>query len=332
MAERAGRQGVALHYLSVIMFDLVIIGGGPGGVAAGVYAARKKIKTVLITDSFGGQSLVSADVQNWIGTKSVSGFDLGKMLEDHLRAQEGIEIVDGDLVVEVEKKPEGLVVKTEGGKSFETKYLLITSGSRRRKLGVPGEKELDGKGVAYCSTCDAPIFKNKIVAVVGGGNAGLEAVVDLLPYASKIYLFERGETLKGDPVTQEKLKADPKVEIMMGVETKEILGEKFVTGLRYLAKKDNQVKDLKLDGVFVEIGSIPNSDFVKGLAELNKFGEIVVDHKTQRTSDPRIWAVGDVSDVLYKQNNISAGDAVKAVLNIYYVIMKPHAPAGVPKS
>lgn len=314
------------------MFDLIIIGGGPGGVAAGVYAARKKIKTVLITDTFGGQSLVSADVQNWIGTKSVSGFDLGKMLEDHLRAQEGIEIVDGDLAVGVEKKPEGFVVKTEGGKNFETKYLLITSGSRRRKLGVPGEKEFDGKGVAYCSTCDAPIFKNKIVAVVGGGNAGLEAVVDLLPYASKIYLFERGEMLKGDPVTQEKLKPDPKVEIMMGVETKGILGEKFVTGLRYLVRKDNQVKDLKLDGVFVEIGLIPNSDFVKEFVELNKFGEIVVDHKTQRTSDPGIWAVGDVSDVLYKQNNISAGDAVKAVLNIYDVMMKPHAPAGVSKS
>lgn len=304
------------------MYQLIIIGGGPAGVAAGVYAARKKMKTLLITDSFGGQSLVSADVRNWIGTKSVSGFDLGKMLEDHLRAQEDIEIVDGDRVALIERSPAGFSMKTEGGKSLEAEYVLLASGSRRRKLGVPGEQKFEGRGVAYCSICDAPLFKGKDVAVVGGGNAGLEAVIDLFPYAEKIYLLNRSDALKGDPVTQEKIRANDKVHIILGAETMEILGDQFVNGLKYKAISSGETKELPLGGVFVEIGIIPNSEIVKGLVEINEFGEVVVDHKTQATSCAGIWAVGDVSDVLYKQNNISAGDAVKAVLNIYDAIRK----------
>ncbi len=299
------------------MYDLIIVGGGPGGVAAGIYAARKKINTLLITDSFGGQSLTSADIQNWIGTKSVSGFDLGKMLEEHLRAQEGIDIVDDDLVASVKEISGGLELVTKNGKTMQTKYLLVASGSRRRKLGIPGEKELDGKGVVYCSTCDAPLFKGKVTAVVGGGNAGLEAAVDLLPYAEKIYLLERSEAPKGDAVTLEKLKANPKFELFTQAEPQNILGDGFVSGLEYLDRKANETKKLDLQGVFVEIGAIPNSEFVKDIVKTDAVGEVVVDHKTQRTSHARIWAVGDVSDVLYKQNNISAGDAVKAVLNIY---------------
>jgi len=304
------------------MYELIIVGGGPAGVAAGVYAARKKIKTLLITDSFGGQSLVSADVQNWIGTKSISGFELGQMLESHLKAQEGIEILEGDKVNSVQKSGAGFIVKTENGKEFETKYLLIASGSRRRKLNVPGEKELEGKGVAYCSICDAPIFRNKTVAVVGGGNAGLEAVVDLLPYATKIYLLEYSESPKGDPVTYEKIKSDPKVEIITMAETLEIVGEGTVTALKYKDRRTNEIKELPVQGIFVEIGIVPNSEVVKGLVEMNKFGEIVVDHKTQATSLSGIWAAGDVTDALYKQNNISAGDSIKAVLNIYDRITK----------
>lgn len=304
------------------MYELIIIGGGPAGVAAGIYGARKKIKTLLIADSFGGQSLVSADVRNWIGTKSVSGYDLGKMLEEHLRDQEDIDIMGDDTVEKIEKRPSGFTLQTKKGKSFETKYALIASGSRRKKLGVPGEKEFDGKGVVYCSTCDAPVFKNKTVAVIGGGNAGLEAVMDLMPYASKILLVVRSESLKGDPITQEKIKKDPRVEIIYNVLTQEILGDQFVTGLKYKDSVSGEVRELKLDGVFIEIGLVPNSEIVKGLVALNQQGEIVVDHKTQQTSDAGIWAVGDVSDVLYKQNNISAGDAVKAVLNIYERISK----------
>ena len=305
-----------MNIRNLYMYDLIIIGGGPGGVAAGIYGARKKIKTLLITDSFGGQSMVSADIQNWIGVKSISGFELAKALEEHLRVQEDIDIIDDDLVVIVEKKATNFLVKTKNNKNFKTRHILIASGSRRRKLGIPGEKELDGKGVAYCATCDAPVFRNKTVAVIGGGNAGLEAVIDLFPYASKIYLLEYTAELKGDPLTQEKIRNNPKVEIITMAETTEILGGEFVTGLIYKDRRSGELKELKSDGVFVEIGAIPNSDFVKDLVELNKLGEIVVDPKTQKTSCPGIWAVGDVTDVLYKQNNISAGDAVKAVLNI----------------
>ncbi len=308
------------------MYDLIIIGGGPGGVAAGVYAARKKIKTALITDGFGGQSLVSNGIENWIGTKSISGYDLAKSLEEHLRAQQGIDIVDDDLVTSVAKRDDGtFLVTTKKGKTVETKYILLTSGSRRKRLGVPGEDQFDGKGVVFCTTCDAPLFGGKTVAVVGGGNSALEGVEDLLQYASKIYLFVRSEVLRGDPVTQEKVKSHPQVEILWNSVIEEIHGgegSQFVTGVKYKDVKTGESKDLPLDGVFVEIGLVPNSDFVKDLVQLNDIGHVVVDHKTQQTSCPGIWAAGDVSDVLYDQNNISVGDAIKATLNIYDKIKK----------
>ncbi len=304
------------------MYDLVIIGGGPAGVAAGVYAARKKIKILLIADSFGGQSLVSADIQNWIGTKSISGFDLAKNLEEHLRIHPDVEIWDSDRAAKIEKAEAGFEIKTEQGKDLETKTILLATGSNRRRLNVPGEKKFEGHGVVYCSTCDAPLFKDKVVAVVGGGNAGLEAVIDLFPYASKIYLLQHGAALKGDQETQEKVKANPKVEIILNAETEEIFGRDNVEGLRYLDKAGHGKKELKLDGVFVEIGIVPASDLIKDLVRLNQAGEVIVDHKTQATSLPGIWAAGDVTDVLYKQNNISAGDAIKAVLNIYDYLKK----------
>ncbi len=302
------------------MYDLIIVGGGPGGVAAGVYAARKKMKTLLITGTFGGQSVVSADVQNWIGTKSISGFDLAKSLEEHLRAQSGIEIIENDLVAAVQKKDSGFSVATDKGKTFETKYILLTSGSRRKKLGIPGEKEFEGKGVVYCSICDAPLFGGKTVAVVGGGNSALESILDLIPYASKIYLLVRSNVLKGDPVTQDKVKMHPNVEIIFNAVPQEIVGKEFVTGIKYLEgslRREGNLQELPVDGVFVEIGLVPNSDFVKDLVKLDAYGRVMIDYKTQETSCPGIWAAGDVTDALYKQNNISVGDSVKAVLNIY---------------
>lgn len=305
------------------MYDLIIIGGGPGGVAAGVYAARKKIKTLLITESFGGQSVVSADIQNWVGTKSISGFDLAKNLEDHLRAQESMEIRSPERVTSVEEIAGGFRVITEKGNRFETKTIILTSGSRRKKLNIPGESEFEGRGVAYCSTCDAPLFSDKIVAVVGGGNAGLEAVVDLFPYAEKIYLLEYSDSLKGDPVTQERVKNGSKpIEIILNAQTEAILGEKFVNGLRYKDRVSGEIRELALNGVFVEIGAVPNSEIVKDLVVLNKQGEVIIDSKTGKTSREGIWAAGDVTDDPFKQNNISAGDAVKAALSCYQYLLE----------
>jgi NADH-dependent peroxiredoxin subunit F len=305
------------------MYDLIIIGGGPAAVAAGVYVARKRINTLLITETFGGQSEVSADVQNWIGTKSVSGFDFAKMLEEHVRAQESIEIVTGKRVNKITQGEDKVYqVTTENGTTYSANGIILGTGSRRRKLGVPGEKEFDGKGVAYCSTCDAPLFGGKDVAVVGGGNAGLEAVIDLKPYAKKIYLLEFGETLKGDPVSQEKVKASG-VEIIYNAESVAIHGDQstgFVTALEYKDRKSNENKKLLVGGVFVEIGALPNSEIVKELVELNKYGEVIINHKTAETSREGIWAAGDATDAAFKQNNVSAGDAVKAALSAYQFI------------
>jgi len=298
------------------MYDLIIIGGGPAGVAAGIYASRKKIKSLLITDFFGGQSIVSNKIENWIGEKEISGFELAKKLEDHLKSQQGIEILEGDRVSKVEKTENGFKVFTNNNKIFETKYVLVTSGSSHRKINVPGEKEFEGRGVFYCATCDAPLMKNKTAAVIGGGNSGLEAVLDLIPYASSIYLLEYGEKLKGDLITQEKIKSSTKVQIITLAETIEITGEGFVKGLKYKDRKTNEIKELKIDGVFVEIGMVPNSFLVKDLVNLNNFGEIIVDTKTQQTSLFGVWAAGDVTDFPYKQNNIAVGQAISAILNI----------------
>lgn len=305
------------------MYDLVIVGGGPGGIAAGIYAARKKIKTLLITDGFGGQSAVSGDIQNWVGMKSISGYDLAKSLEEHLRAQTDIDIVDDDLATGVSAASgTGFSIATRNGKTYETKYLLLASGSSRKKLGIPGEKELEGRGVVYCSICDAPLFKDKVVAVVGGGNSALEAVTDLFPYASKIYLIVRSEILKGDPITQDKVKSNPKVEILWNTAMEDIAGKDLATSARIKNVKTGEVRDLPLGGVFVAIGLVPNSDFVKDLVKLDDYGHVVTDPRTLATSRDGIWAAGDVTDVPYRQNNISVGDAIKAVLSIYDRIKK----------
>ena len=308
------------------MYDLVIIGGGPAGVGAAVYAARKRIKILLIADSFGGQSLVSPNIENWIGDVGISGLDLAKKLEAHARRYEksgDLEIRSGDLVTEIAALPrvarndEFMTVKTKSGGSFETKTILVCSGSRRRRLGIQGEDELDGKGVAWCATCDAPFFTDKSVAVIGGGNVGLETVLTLHPYAKKLYLLQRSDKLKGDPVTQEKVLSLPKLTVLFNANATEILGGQWVSGLRYRDNKTNQEKVLEVEGVFVEIGSEPNTDFVKELVDIDRWGQIMINHRTQQTSAKGIWAAGDVTDVIYKQNNISAGDAIKAVLNIF---------------
>jgi alkyl hydroperoxide reductase subunit F len=323
-----------------MLYDVIIIGGGPAAVAAAVYTARKRLKTLVITGDLGGQSIVSDDIQNWIGETHISGFDLAKKFEAHIRSfPDVVEIKMPEKVVEVRsircvengartdlpllgKRVCDFEIKTDKGNVYNGRTVILAAGARRRKLGIPGEDRLNGKGVAYCSTCDAPLFSGKEVAVVGGGNAGLEAVVDLFPYASKIYLLEFGEMLKGDQVTQAEIKKNPKVQVIFNIQTKEVLGDNFVTGLKYLDRKTNKEKDLKLEGVFVEIGSIPNSEMVKGLVDIDKWGQVLIDSKHASTSHPGVFAAGDITDDPYKQNNISAGDAVKAALAAYNYLLQ----------
>jgi len=312
------------------MYDVIIIGGGPVGVSAAIYVGRKKLKTLLITDEFGGQSKVSADIQNWIGERHISGYDLAKKFEAHVRDfSDVVEIKTPEKMTAIKKincddgaRSCDFEVTTDKGNTYQGRTVIIGAGARRRKLGIPGEKEFDGKGIAYCSTCDAPLFGGKDVAVVGGGNAGLEAVVDLFPYAEKIYLLEYGEALKGDPITQEVIKKNSKVEIIFNAQTKEVLGDKMVNGITYLDRKTNEEKKLDVGGVFVEIGSIPNSEMVKDIVELDKYGQILIDSKHASTSQAGIYAAGDITDDPYKQNNISSGDAVKAALAAYAYLQK----------
>jgi alkyl hydroperoxide reductase subunit F len=310
------------------MYELLIIGGGPAAAAAAVYAGRKQINAALVTESFGGQSIVSNEIYNWVGTKAISGVKLAMDLEEH--AREHIkEIIEGERVVLVEKidggPPNGhFLVTTSGGKKIETKTILAASGSRRRRLGVPGEDKFDGKGVVFCSTCDAPLFKNKRVVIVGAGNAGLEAAVDSIPYASEITLLVRGTEMKGDAITQAKVTSHPKIKIRYNTVIEEIVGDKMVSSVKILEKTTGAKEELPVEGVFVEVGALPNSDFVKALVELDPRNEIIVDPKTQVSSCEGIWAAGDVSNVLYKQNNISSGDAVKALLNIYEYLHHNH--------
>ena len=298
------------------MYELIIVGGGPAAISAGIVAARKKIKTLVIADSFGGQWITAGDIQNFIGIKSVSGFNLAKNLETHLRAQEGIEIKQ-TAVSKITKKDGGFSVETDKGEIFQTKTVLVASGSSHRKLNVPGEKEFEGKGVFYCATCDAPLMKGKIVAVVGGGNSAFESAISLLEYASKVYILDRAKILKADEVNREKVRNSGKAEIITEISIIEILGDKMVSGLKYQNYEGGEIKKLAVEGIFISISRMANNGVVNGLVEINKAGEIVIDPKTQKTSIEGIWAAGDVTDVLYKQGNIAIGDGMKAALNIY---------------
>jgi alkyl hydroperoxide reductase subunit F len=301
------------------MYELAIIGGGPAGVAAGVYASRKHIKTLFIAKDFGGQSVVSEGIENWIGDINISGQELAKKLQKHLEAYAGeyVDIQKGQLVDKVEKTDNGFKLKTKNGDEFEAKAVLVTTGSARRRLEVPGADELEHKGLTYCATCDGPLFADKDVAVIGGGNSALESAAQLSAYAKSVTVVHRRDEFRGDPVTVEVLKKDPKVNFLLNVETTEILGDKFVSGFKYKEKESDEEKEMKVDGIFVEIGSIPTNYFVADLVDLDDDNTIKINPWTQRTSVDGIWAAGDVTNVKYHQNNIAAGDAVKALEDIY---------------
>jgi alkyl hydroperoxide reductase subunit F len=304
------------------LYDTIIIGGGPAGAAAAVYAARKRLRTLIITPDFGGQSMVSSGIQNWIGEISITGKELGEKLRKHVEAQPDIEIKTPEKAIAVSEGRECIFeVKTDKGGAYRTKSVIVASGGHRQRLQVPGEDRLNGRGVAYCSTCDAPFFQDQEVAVVGGGNSALETVIDLAQYAKKIYLLIRSDQPKGDPTMQEKVLKLPQLQILNHVEIQEILGDQSVSGLRYKDRQSGKLQELQVRGVFIAIGSVPNSDFIKGLVDTNQAGEILVDHKTSQTSQKGIFAAGDVTNDPFKQNNISAGDGVRAALSVYHYIL-----------
>ncbi|MGB3922080.1 MAG: FAD-dependent oxidoreductase [Minisyncoccia bacterium] len=299
-----------------MIYDLTIIGGGPAGVSAGIYAARKHLKTIFITESFGGQSTESVGIENWIGTKKISGPDFGKILEEHLRtyASETLEVKSGERVTAISKDGDGFKITTDKG-SYSAQTVLITTGSTRKKLEIPGAKEFENKGITYCASCDGPLFADQDVAVIGGGNAAFETAAQLLAYAKSVTLFNRGSKFKADEVTVKKVLSHPKMKALTDVVLKEIKGTKFVESIVY--EKGAKTEELPVGGIFVEIGLMPTTSFAKDLVKLNQYGQIPVDPRTQRTEVAGLWAAGDSTDGLFHQNNIASGDAVKALEDIY---------------
>lgn len=302
-------------------YDLIIIGGATSGLTASIYAARKKLRTITLTEKVGGQSLLTDNIENYPGFKSISGSDLiAKMREQAELA--GAEIQEGKIAVGIESAEKKFKVMTQDGESFETKSIIIATGKKPRPLNVPGEKEFSAKGVSYCSICDAPLFEGKDVAVVGGGNAGIEAAMDLTKYANKIYVLEFGLKIIGDESTQEKLRNTGKVEFIVDAMTKEIKGEQFVEILVYEDRKSGEQKELQVQGIFVNIGQIPSTDFIKGFLELNPQNEIIINPKTNQASIEGVFAAGDVTDVPFKQCIVAGGEGAKAALSAYNYLQK----------
>lgn len=301
------------------MKDLIIIGGGPGGVAAGVYAARKCLQTVFITEEFGGQSTVSEGIQNWIGTVNIPGAQLAKDLKAHLEAYKGdmVTVIEGDRVETLLREEDGFKVTTRNGAEYVARAVLIASGANRRRLDVPGADTFEHKGVTYCASCDGPLFSGMDVAVVGGGNAGFETAAQLLAYAKSVTLIHRHEEFKADAITVQKVLAHPNMKALTSTEPVEVKGDKFVSSLTVRNRITGEETELPVSGVFVEIGVLPNTDFARDLVEVDSVGRIVTDAKNQHTSVEGIWAAGDCTDELYHQNNIAAGDGVKALEDIY---------------
>ena len=299
------------------MYDLAILGGGPAGVAAGVYASRKQLKTVFITKDFNSQSVVSDGIENWIGDIQVSGPELAKKFENHLRAYAAdiVDIKTGEWVEKVSKIDGGFEVKTDK-ESYQAKTVLVATGSHRRKLSVPGADVFEHKGVTYCATCDGPMFKDKDLVVIGGGNAGFESAAQLLAYVKSVTLLHRSAEFKADPVTIEAVLKDPKMTAITNASIKEVKGDKFVSSIIYTDADGNDV-ELPTEGVFVEIGSIPTTGFVSDVVKLDEYNRVEIDPWTQKASEPGIWAAGDCTNIVYHQNNIAAGDAVKALEDIY---------------
>ena len=305
-----------------MIYDLIIIGGGPAGSAAAVYASRKRLNTLFLTSEFGGQSVVSEKIFNWIGTTEIAGSKLAEDLRNHVlaNASDKLIIKEGLMVKNLTKEGEIIKIETETGETFETKTILITTGSKRRKLDIKNADKLEHKGLTYCATCDGPMFSGADVVVIGGGNAAFESASQLLAYCNSVTLLNRSDSFRADEITIDRLSKNPKMKAIKNVELLEVLGDKFVEGITYKDLTTSETKELKVTGIFVEIGQIPNTGFVKDLVPLDKIGKIKIDPWTGKTETPGIWAAGDCTNILYHQNNIAAGDAVKALEDIYLTL------------
>lgn len=306
------------------MYDLIILGGGPAGTASAVYAARKQLKTAIITAEFGGQSIVSEKIYNWIGTPEISGAELGENLKKHILYYKGqfLDIIEGEKVKEVEKIIDVFLIKTETGKTYESKALIIATGSSRRKLEAINADVFENKGIVYCASCDGPLFADQDVVVIGAGNAGFESASQLLSYCKSVTMIHRSDKFRADEITVNKILENPKFKIITNAEIVRVDGDKFVSSLTYKDKITAEEKKIETTGIFVEIGQIPNIDFIKEVVEIDEFNKIIVDPMTQMTSTPGIWSAGDCTNGRYHQNNIAAGDAVKALEDAYLWIQK----------
>lgn len=294
------------------MYDVIIIGGGPAGQTAAIYSARKKLKTLLLTKQIGGQMVWSSDVENYTGFSVISGADLTLKFQEHLKTiTEDLEIKEGFEVVDLEQNITSFVVTVKTGEQFFAKVVIIASGKEPRHLGIPGEERFYGKGVAVCATCDAPLYKNKDVAVVGGGNSAMDALFALSKVARKIYSVNISEHLRGDNVLKAKVESSPNISFYNLAKTIGVVGEKGVTGLR-IQKSSGEEETLMVSGVFVEIGYVPSNSF-DHITEKNEKGEIKVDGNLQ-TNVPGLFAAGDINDAWGEQIIIAAGEGAKAAI------------------
>lgn len=302
-------------------YDLIILGAGPAGMTAVVYAARKQMDVLVISENVGGQAMWSAGIENYLGFVFIPGPELVEKFEEHVSTfsiPREYAITTG-----LARQGETFVVETEGGSSFTARAVIIATGKSPRMLGVPGEKEFSGKGVTYCATCDGPLFAGQNVVVVGGGNSGLDAAVQLMKICPKVSIIERDPKLRADAIMIKHVEAAPNVEVLTGTAVAEIIGDGFVSGVTVSDVNNGVERRLDVTGVFVEVGLTPNAGFVKGVLRLNPIGEIPVDCAA-RTGIPGLYAAGDVTDVPEKQIIIAAGDGAKAALGAYsYLVRLP---------
>jgi NADH-dependent peroxiredoxin subunit F len=303
-------------------YDILIVGGGPAGASAAIYSARKGIRTGIVSERFGGQVMDTLGIENFISVKATEGPKLVTALEEHVKEYE-VDIMNLQRAKSIQKNDENALfeVELENGGKLKSKSVIVATGARWRELNVPGEKEFKGKGVAYCPHCDGPLFKGKHVAVIGGGNSGVEAAIDLANIVGHVTLFEFAGELKADDILQKRLYSLSNVDVILNAQTLEVLGSDKVNSMIYLDRKTNEKKTIALEGIFIQIGLLPNTDFVKNTVDLSKFGEIIIDSHGQ-SSLPGLFAAGDVTTVPYKQIIIAMGEGAKASLGAFDYLIR----------